>query len=198
MSHEHYYTPNPTSEVLEKQMTFLLGDKQLSMYSVSGVFGFTTHVDKASQLLISSFSPSGKNTLDLGCGYGAIGLSAKLLFPQIHVTMSDINTRAVEYSSKNAQLNDLDVEIITSDLFSAMSNRQFTDIISNPPIAVGKTFLIRLIHESFEHLEPQGALWIVAFHNKGGSTLKKIMSDCFGNATDVAKGGGIRVYKSIK
>jgi len=198
MSHEHYYTPNPTSDVLEKQMTFLLGEKQLSLFSVSGVFGFSNHVDKASQLLIHAFSPSGRNALDLGCGFGAVGLSAKLLFPDLHVTLSDINTRAVEYSKKNALQNNLQVQIFSSDLFSEIPQSLFNDIISNPPIAMGKTFITKLINESYDHLEPGGAFWLVAFHNKGGSTLKMLMQERFGNSHDVAKGGGIRVYKSIR
>jgi len=198
MSHEHYYTPNPTSEVVEKQMLFPIGDHSLSFVSVSGVFGFSHYVDKASQMLIHAFHPTGNECLDLGCGFGAVGLSAKLRFPAVNVTLSDINTRAVDYARKNAVLNNLAVNIITSDLFAAFPEMKFTDILSNPPIAMGKPFLVRLIQESYEHLADGGAFWLVAFHNKGGSTLKKIMAECFGNAEDVEKGGGIRVYKSIK
>ncbi len=70
--------------------------------------------------------------------------------------------------------------------------------MSNPPLAAGKELNTRLITESYKHLSKNGALWLVAFHNKGGSTLKKIMETVFGNVTDVDKSGGVRVYKSIK
>lgn len=198
MSFEHYYTSNPTSAVIEKQITFQLRDKNLALVSVSGVFGFSDYVDKATQMLIHAFTPSGKNTLDLGCGFGAIGLSTKLLFPDLNVTLSDINTRAVEYCKKNAQLNNLDVNILASDLFCEFPDNTYSDIISNPPIAVGKVFLSKLIDESYSHIEHGGALWLVGFHNKGGATIKKIMHERFGNSADVEKGGGIRVYKSVK
>jgi 16S rRNA G1207 methylase RsmC len=47
-------------------------------------------------------------------------------------------------------------------------------------------------------LNPNGALWLVAYHNKGGETLREIMRGRFGNAEDIVKSGGIRVYKSVK
>jgi len=198
MSHEHYYTPNPTSEIVEKQMSFKIGDKLLELTSVSGVFGFSSHVDKATLMLIHAFSPTGKEFLDLGCGFGAVGLSAKIQYPDLEITMVDINSRAIEYSLKNARANHLESKVILSDLYSEIPTSKFSDILSNPPIAMGKPFLKRLINETFEHLTVGGAFWLVAFHNKGGETLKNLMFERFGNAIDVEKGGGIRVYKSIK
>ena len=74
----------------------------------------------------------------------------------------------------------------------------FDDIVTNPPIAAGKKLNTELIQQSYEFLRAGGSLWVVAFHNKGGSTLKKIMENRYGNAHDVVKSGGIRVYRSIK
>lgn len=198
MPHEHYYTPNPTSDVIEKKMTFEIGETHLDLLSVSGVFGFSNYVDKASKMLIHAFSPTGPKVLDLGCGFGAIGLSIKAIHSELDVVLSDINSRAITYASKNAEHNNLEVSVVLSDLFEEFSGKCFNDIVTNPAIASGKAFLNKLIDSSFEHLEPGGALWLVAFHNKGGSTLKNLMRVRFGNAVDIEKGGGIRVYKSIK
>ncbi len=195
---QHYFTENPESEIREKQFSETIGGKQLSFTSVSGVFSFESRIDKVSHNLIKNFSPSGTNVLDIGCGYGAIGLFIKALFPLQAVTMVDINNRALEYSKKNASVNGLQVEILHSNLFEALGERKYNDIVSNPPFAAGKELNTRMIKEAYHHLSYQGALWLVAFHNKGGSTLKSIMHEVFGNAIDVDKSGGIRVYKAIK
>ena len=195
---QHYFTENPDSEIKEKTFSENINGKQLSLISVSGVFSFEGRVDKVSHNLIQNFKPSGATILDVGCGYGAIGLFCKALFPLQNVTMIDINNRALDYTRKNALNNQLDVEILHSNLYQALSDRVFDDILSNPPFAAGKELNTRLITEAFQHLNENGALWLVAFHNKGGSTLKDIMKSVFGNVTDVDKSGGIRVYKSVK
>ncbi len=195
---QHYFTENPASEIKEKSFTENIKGKQLNFTSVSGVFSFENRIDKVSHSLIVNFTPSGSSILDVGCGYGAIGLSIKSLFPSQKVTMIDINNRALDYTRKNASANHLEVEVLHSNLYEALSGRTFNDIVSNPPFAAGKELNTRLIKEAYEYLSENGSLWLVAFHNKGGSTLKDIMKNVFGNVTDVDKSGGIRVYKSIK
>lgn len=195
---QHYYTENPDSEIKEKTFIENLSDLQLKFTSVSGVFSFGTKIDKASCNLITNFNPSGSNVLDIGCGYGAIGLYIKAFFPAQKVTMIDINNRALNYAQNNAKVNKLEVEVLNSNLFSSLSNRMFDDIVSNPPIAAGKELNTHLIEQSYQHLSENGSLWLVAFHNKGGSTLKNLMLNVFGNVSDIDKSGGIRVYKSKK
>lgn len=195
---QHYYSENPESEIKEKSFSENICNMQLNFTSVSGVFSFGTKIDKASCNLIKNFSPSGSSILDIGCGYGAIGLYIKALFPSQSVTMIDVNNRALDYTRNNANINKLKVEVLNSNLFEALSNRKFDDIVSNPPIAAGKELNRQLISEAFNYLSENGSLWLVAFHNKGGSTLKDIMKSVFGNVTDIDKSGGIRVYKSTK
>lgn len=195
---EHYYTENPGSEIKEKHFSESIRGVPLSFSAVSGVFAFGDRVDKASRLLIENFTPTGRSILDLGCGYGAIGLFLKALHPSQAVHMADINNRAVVYTRRNAAANNLDVTALQSDLYSQLENAVFDDIVSNPPIAAGKQVNTQLIHQGWDHLNPGGALWLVAFHNKGGSTLKDIMRARFGNVEDMEKSGGIRVYRAQK
>lgn len=194
---EHYFTEQPTSEIKERVFRQTIRSAELSLTSVSGVFSFESKVDRASELLIESFKPSGKTILDLGCGYGAVGLFIKALYKNQTICLSDINERAVDYSMLNAMKNHLEIKAVKSELFSAFDGITFDDIVTNPPLAAGKKLLTRLINESSDHLKPNGSLWLVAYHNKGGSTLKEIMKTRFGNAEDVIKSGGVRVYKSI-
>jgi len=195
---EHYYTEKPTSELKECHFRYRIKNAELSLISVSGVFAFENKVDKASELLIEAFRPSGRSVLDLGCGYGAVGLFIKALYKEQIVCLSDVNERAIEYSMLNASNNRLDVQAVKSDLFSAFSGISFDDIVTNPPFAAGKKLLTCLIEEAYGHLNPNGALWMVAYHNKGGSSLKKIMQERFSNVEDVVKSGGIRVYRSVR
>jgi 16S rRNA (guanine1207-N2)-methyltransferase len=195
---EHYFTENPASEIKEKKFIQTIKSSILSFISVSGVFAFEDKVDKVSELLIRNFTPSGISVLDIGCGYGAIGLFIKSLYDTQKVWMTDINNRAVEYTRLNALRNKLEVTILKSDLFSELADISFDDILSNPPFAAGKKLNTRLIDESWEHLNPGGSLWLVAHHNKGGSTLKEVMRARFNNAEDMEKSGGVRVYRSVK
>lgn len=196
--HQHYYSENPESELKLKCFNYEIKNTILSFHSASGVFGFSEKVDRASALLIENFIPSGQTVLDLGCGFGAIGLFIKKLYPEINLTMIDINNRAIEISNQNAELNKLNAEIFQSNLYDRLSERTFFDIVSNPPIAAGKAMNTTLIKKAYDHIEVGGSLWLTAFHNKGGATLKKIMEETFGNVVDVDKSGGIRIYKSTK
>ena len=195
---EHYYSEHPTSAVKEREYTQRIKDTELTLTSVSGVFAFEGWVDRASQLLIEAFRPSGASVLDLGCGYGAVGLFIKAMYEKQSVVLSDINERATEYALKNASRNHLDIKALKSDLYSEFEGILFDDIVTNPPIASGKKLLTQLINEAFDHLNANGALWLVAYHNKGGGTLRDIMRARFGNAEDVVKSGGIRVYRSVR
>jgi len=197
---DHYYSEKPSSEIRERRFDWRIAGNTLSFVSVSGVFGFGTRVDKATELLISHFRPSGAHpsVLDVGCGFGPIALFIKARYPHLDVTAVDINERAVEYTLKNADLNNLYVRALKSDLYGELEGQSFGDIVSNPPIAAGKAVTFRLVREALDRLYPGGALQIVAYHNKGGETLKKMMRETFGNAEDVVKSGGIRVYRSVK
>lgn len=196
---DHYYSEKPKSEIHEHTFSYEIKGIELEFISVSGVFAFSQKVDKASRLLIESFRPSGAGNfvLDMGCGIGPISLYIKSRYPHIQVTAVDINERAVFYTEKNARLNNLSIETLKSDLYSQLEGRLFGDILSNPPIAAGKALNIRLIHEAKNHLLKNGALWLVAYHNKGGESLKRIMHEAFGNVEDIEKKGGIRVYRSV-
>ena len=196
---DHYYSEKPKSEIAEHRFRYEIKGIELEFISVSGVFGFSQKIDKATRLLIENYRPSGAGNfvLDMGCGFGPISLYVKSRYPHLQVTAADINERAVFYTEKNAQLNNLGIEVMKSDLYSQLEGRLFGDILSNPPLAAGKALNTRLIHDAKNHLLKNGALWLVAYHNKGGETLKRIMNEAFGNVEDIEKKGGIRVYRSV-
>lgn len=163
----------------------------------SGVFAFKK-IDKATRILIENCVIDGKDVLDIGCGYGVIGVTLKLENPDINIYMSDINKRAVEFSKINAKDNNIVAEIRQGNLYECWKSYKFDIIISNPPIVAGKKVWKRLIEGAFKHLRPHGSLQLVAYHNKGGKSIAKYMEDVFGNVDHLVKEGGIRVYISRK
>ncbi|MEN3007466.1 methyltransferase [Pseudothermotoga sp.] len=195
---EHYYVEKPKCELRVKTAILKLKNGRIYQFQTpSGVFSFG-EIDKATRILIEHCQIHGKKVLDLGCGYGVIGIVLKSEYPDLEIYMSDINERAVEFAKINAKKNNVDVVIKHGAFFEPWKDDTFDLILMNPPLAAGKETVLRLIKESFEHLNNGGSLQTVAHHNKGGSYVKRTMEEVFGNVEDIHKEGGIRIYKSVK
>ncbi len=197
---EHYYTKNPKSKLIKKVVNYEYDQHhKYRFYNASGVFSFKEKVDRATRVLIENCKINpGDKVLDLGCGYGVVGIVLKRLNPEIELFMSDINTRAVSLSKENAKMNNVEATIKSGDLFEPWEDLIFDSILSNPPFAAGMKVIQSLIDGSYDHLSNFGTLQLVAYHNKGGSRLKKMMQEKFKNVSELVKSGGIRVYMSIK
>ena len=165
---EHYFSKKPKSRP-EKNIISYEG---LRFHTSSSVFSKKA-VDKGTALLIkeSKIEPTSK-ILDIGCGYGAVGISISKLYPKTEVIMSDINERAIALAKKNLKLNNIKAKTIRSNLFENIKDN-FDIILSNPPQHAGKGTCIKIIEESFNHLNKNGSLQLVVRHQKGGKALKK-------------------------
>ena len=98
---EHYYTEKPTSSIEVRQAVFKTkGGIEVAFQTPTGVFSFG-HIDRASRALVEAFHFRLGSLLDIGCGYGAIGITLKKIYPAIELYMSDINERAVRYAKVN-------------------------------------------------------------------------------------------------
>jgi len=196
---QHYYTDQTEPPQVIKAATLILKNgHSYSFKSPEGVFAFGK-IDRASMLLIENCLLEGQESLlDLGCGYGPVGITLKREFPDLKLFMSDVNTRAVTFSKINARDQNVEADIRKGELYSPWDGMAFDSILSNPPIAAGKAVWQRLITEAPKMLTGNGTLQIVAYHNKGGSRLEGIMKETFGNVITRTKSGGIRVYVSRK
>ncbi|HZX44157.1 MAG TPA: class I SAM-dependent methyltransferase [Candidatus Nanoarchaeia archaeon] len=192
---EHYYSEKQTSPLRKKEITSILRQNKLSFITASGTFSLS-RIDKGTELLIQSciIQPSWK-ILDIGCGYGPVGISIAKAFPQAEIMMADINERALMIAKENSRLNKVNVQIIKSDLYSNIDEK-FDTILTNPPQTAGKDVCFKIIEGAKDHLKKEGLLQLVARHNKGGKTLAKKMEEVFGNVKDTAKEAGYRVYVS--
>ncbi|SEN60294.1 class I SAM-dependent methyltransferase [Lihuaxuella thermophila] len=171
---DHYYSPQPASKNEHREFQASLLGHTLTFITDAGVFS-KKGVDFGSRLLIETAEIGNASTvLDLGCGYGPIGIAVAVRYPQAHVVMVDINERAVHLAAENARRNGLGnrVEVVRSDGFAEIANRKFDRILFNPPIRVGKAAVYRLFAEAKEHLNPGGSLWVVIRKQQGAASAR--------------------------
>ena len=191
-----YYAENPDAahdihelrvELLGENMTFLTD---------SGVFS-KKMVDFGSQLLLKCLEVNeGETVLDVGCGYGPLGLSLAKAYG-VQATMVDINNRALDLARQNAERNKVEVTIFQSNIYEQVEGK-FDHVISNPPIRAGKQVVHEIIEKSRDFLNDGGDLTIVIQKKQGAPSAKSKMEDVFGNCEIIKKDKGYYILRSVK
>ena len=195
----HYYTNNVNARSDEKDFGYTLRGFNFKFTTDIGVFS-KREVDFGSRLLVESYTAPevDGNILDVGCGYGPIGLSLAKSYVNRNIHMVDVNQRALELSRKNAQDNKIsNVTIYESFCYEGVTS-EFASILSNPPIRAGKKVVHAIIEEAKEYLVENGELWIVIQKKQGAPSAKAKMEEVYGNCEVVAKDKGYFILKSIK
>ena len=195
---EHYFTKHPASRGGRATFTVTLRGHELHLTTEAGIFS-RSRVDPGTRLLIRRLEIDPTDTvLDLGCGYGVVGVVAAMLAPQGRVTLVDINQRAVALAQENLRANGVEnADAIQGDAFAPVAGRRFNVIALNPPIRAGNAVVHRLIGQARDHLEPDGRFYLVGRTQQGVVRLAAKMAEVFGQVHEVAKGGGYRVYVSL-
>jgi len=192
---EHYFSKKPTSPLRERKIKAILRGNELEFFTAGGIFS-PKKIDLGTQLLANkAVVEKNWKVLDLGCGYGAIGISIKKAL-KIDLYMTDVNKRAVKFAKKNAKYNKIEATILQGDKYEAVENQTFDAILLNPPQTAGKALCFEMIEEAKKHLKPNGMLQVVARHQKGGKGFENMMQETFGNVFVVAKKSGYRIYAS--
>lgn len=174
----------------------------MTFQSDAGVFS-KSGVDFGSKLLIDTMEiPEGDRVLDVGCGYGPIGLSAAILSgPSGSVTMVDLNERALELCRENAKLNGVsNVRILKSDALEEVLDERFGSILTNPPIRAGKATVHRIFEQAYGCLQPGGSLWVVIQKKQGSPSAYAKLEELFGEdqVEEVTKDKGYRIFRAMK
>lgn len=196
----HYYDPKPEMAHDYHWLKEKIAGVSLQFKTDAGVFS-KKGVDYGSRLLIESMMlPQGGSILDVGCGYGPIGLFAAKIAPQCQITMVDINERAIALARENAKLNKLEsqVEIIESNLYAAVMGRKFDMILSNPPIRAGKQIVHQILEQGYHLLNPAGSLWVVIQKKQGAPSAKKKLEQVFQIVEEVNRSKGYYIFKAVK
>jgi 16S rRNA (guanine1207-N2)-methyltransferase len=169
---DHYYSSQPSSRMEDRGVSAKLLGNSFTFQTDAGVFS-KKGIDFGSRLLIETVEiGSAKIILDLGCGYGPIGIAMAKAYPHTELTMVDINERAIQLATMNAQVNRVSdrVKCFVSDAFSALQGQRFHQILCNPPIRTGKDQIYRWFSEAKEHLLSDGSFWIVIRKQQGAAS----------------------------
>ena len=174
---QQYFTNNPNLKSELRTITYKYGDNVLNFYSDNGVFS-KDKLDFGSMLLLETVFENinnGLNILDMGCGYGFIGITiAKIKNAQ--VTMCDINKRALHLSEKNVIENNVTkkCQVLESNIYENITDK-YDLIITNPPIRAGKNVVYGILDGARDYLKEDGELWTVIRKDQGAkSTIKHL------------------------
>jgi 16S rRNA (guanine1207-N2)-methyltransferase len=198
---EQYFTKSPTSEQIDFPFTALAAGSEFTFTGGSGVFS-KRHLDPGTELLIGVLADTetGLNgsILDLGCGYGPIGIVLARLNPKAEILLVDINERAVELANRNIAANKAKNAVAAqSDGFEAAPG-PFDLIVSNPPMRTGKQNVSALMRESFARLLPAGRFYAVIGKKQGAESYHKILCGIFGSCEVAHKKSGFYVFRATK
>lgn len=191
-----YYAENPDSAHDIHELKVILLGQSFTFLTDSGVFS-KKMVDYGSQVLLNTLDfEKGKTLLDLGCGYGPLGISLAKV-QGVKPTMVDINNRAIDLAKQNAQKNGVEADIFQSNIYEKV-NETFDYIISNPPIRAGKQVVHTIISESINYLKVGGNLTIVIQKKQGAPSAKAKMEEVFGNVEILKRDKGYYILRSEK
>ena len=195
---DQYYTRNPSSSSRPAECVFTWRGKELRFTTDAGVFS-RGELDTGTRLLLDALPETlSGDILDLGCGWGPIGISIQALRPEARVILADVNLRALDLARGNADRNGVRVACVESDGFSALEGRMFDAVVTNPPVRAGKQVIYRLFREAYDHLVPGGSLYLVIRKQQGAESCIRYLETFFSPVEKLDRSGGFWVLRAGK
>jgi len=190
----HYFTK--THETLKSnplEIAFRVHNEDFVLWSDDGVFSKNS-LDRGTAVLLDLYQPDKhiKKALDLGCGYGTIGIVMHELY-KISFDMVDVNDRAIELSKKNNAKYQTKNRTFYSDGFEQVQDT-YDLIVSNPPIRIGKGAMYQLFTDAKKHLKDKGVLVIVINKKHGALSAKKHLDSVYKDVETLGKQKGFYVF----
>jgi 16S rRNA (guanine1207-N2)-methyltransferase len=192
---EHYFSADPSVPFEREAFRAVLWGHELTLVSGSGVFSRGRLDPGTAVLLRETEPPASGRVLDLGCGYGVIGLGIAAAGDAV-VTGVDVNERAVLLANENASALGL------ADRFTALTpaavpaEAAFDEVWSNPPIRIGKAALHALLLAWLPRLVPGGRAVLVVGRNLGADSLQRWLGEQGWPTGRLASAKGFRVLES--
>ena len=196
----HYFQDDPNLASNLKKISFEVNGLTMNLLTDNGVFS-KNKVDEGSLAFLKVILPLdlGNNILDLGCGYGTIGLTIAVVKKEARVTLADVNTRALTLCKKNADALNVSqrVTILQSDIYEKIEGK-YDSIVINPPIRAGKSVTYKMYEEAKQYLIDGGSLLIVIRKAQGAESAAKYIESIFGNVKLLDRHKGYHIYQAVK
>jgi len=194
----HYYTDNKDLASKKKDFTYYFDNEVFRFTTDIGTFS-KDNVDFGSYLLIKNVYKRdlGKEVLDLGCGWGPVGIILKRFNPSLNLSLVDVNSRAILLAKENASNNKTDLNTYLCDDILSL-NKDFDAVILNPPIRAGKKVIYELYSKSQRVLKENGSLYIVIQRKQGADSSITELKTHFKNVSVLDKDSGYYVIQAIK
>lgn len=195
----HYFTDHPKLEMRLGLIRTRLRGSFFEFLTASGVFS-RKRVDTGTRLLVESMIlPKDGCVLDIGCGYGVVGIVAAFLNPRLHVFLVDVNKRAVWLTKQNLTKNQLhNAEVRHGLLYEPVNSLTFDCLLSNPPISAGVKTVKQIVDEAPMRMTRGAVFQMVVRSKVGRKTVRTLLKDTFGNVEILARKSGYRVFISRK
>lgn len=191
----HYFTNDNIKHDINK-INIIINNIHLTLTTDSGVFS-KKGLDFGTRSLLEKLKVDEikGDVLDFGCGYGPVGIYLKKV-TNANIDMVDINERALNLAKKNANLNNVNVNIFQSDIYQNV-HKKYDFIISNPPIRVGKEILYKILFEANDHLKENGVLIIVVNKDQGAKSITRDLQKIY-NVSVLGKNKGFYIICAKK
>ena len=196
----HYFKDDPNLASHIKEIKFEVNGISMNLFTDSGTFSIDK-VDEGSLAFLRVLLPLdlGKNILDLGCGYGTLGLTLAVANKEARVTLADIKPLALNMCKRNSEVHNLSnrVTILQSDIYEKIEG-PYDSIVVNPPIRAGKKVTYKMYEEAKQYLIDGGSLYIVIRKAQGADSASKYIESIFGNMELLDRHKGYHIYRFIK
>jgi 16S rRNA G1207 methylase RsmC len=191
---EHYYSEQPKSEAKFGLVQTRLRGKPFEFVTASSVFS-TKRIDTGTRILIENMIlPNQGYVLDIGCGYGAVGIAAGAFNRKLRVVLTDVNKRAVLIARQNAKRNRVsNVEVKHGNLYEPIQDLTFDCVLSNPPVSAGMQTVEALIRGAPAVMTKKATFQMVIRSKIGKKTLPQVITETFSNFEVLAIESGYRV-----
>lgn len=191
---EHYFAATPKSSPKLGLLHTTLRGKSFEFLTASSVFS-KKQIDLGTRLLIEAMLlPETGTVLDVGCGYGAVGIAAAASNPRLHVVMTDVNERAINLARQNTQKNKVhNTEVRRGYLYEPVKDSKFNCVLSNPPVSAGMATVKALVTQAPTVIAENASFQMVIRSKIGAKILPHILTETFGNCHVLARKSGYRV-----
>jgi len=193
---DHYYTVNPTSAHDLRRIEENILEQTLRFTTDAGVFS-RDGLDTGTRVMLEALPSLEGRVLDLGCGWGAVGVTLAKLYPELEIVMTDINSRAVELAGKNLKENGVHAEVIQGDGYENVRG-MFDAIITNPPIRAGKSTIYGMFADAKRFLKDGGSLYIVIRKQQGAPSALKYLKEIYKEAEILDRSAGFWTIRAIQ